>query len=394
MFQNSSYLSTFLFEHAPHRQGLGFVIDRIILNYTNWNTKIESFHILSIYFISFFYAFKIKLKYSNCYSPLDVLICLVFLGIGHYETTLIVPNPSHGAYSILFIILTAYAILQKSLKNLNLLFLFFLFNSLYSGFAFFLGPLIWILYLSVFVRDLLLKRAFINSLTSILIISLMISVYFIDYKFSPASSCFKFPHDHPLDYLLYMGYQYSSLLSFKGSFLIGILYLFILISIFLIFFNKYINSINYNKLQMVSKDYVILIFITFPLIFSVFNAVGRVCTGLSSAQASKYYPYISLSIFGIYLNYIYSFNWREKIFGYYFIVLLILLLIKTEWYRKDEFIILANYQKLKQDWSICIEKKKDVNYCTSNYRIYPHAAPIMEKIKILKEKNLNFYNTF
>lgn len=190
---NESYFDSFLYIHAPHRQGIAFVIDRFFLELSDLDTRVSSYLIGFIYVFASIIAIYIKRRLLGS-NPLDSLtISILFLSIGFYETMIITPNSSHGAFPILLILLMAYICILNWNDWFKLgLFLLLNFFAVYTGFAFFIGiitPFVFIFY-SEFFRTPLRKTQ--KILIGFFISILILFSFFLSYKFHSATDCFQF----------------------------------------------------------------------------------------------------------------------------------------------------------------------------------------------------------
>lgn len=118
LFSNQSYWDSYKHLHAPHRQGLGFVIDRLILENTDWNNKWESIYIGFLYL---FCSIVVLVTLKNIRRKLNgfhfIVVALLFFNKNLLETCLIVPNPAHGAFPLFGILLINLYLVKKNIKD-------------------------------------------------------------------------------------------------------------------------------------------------------------------------------------------------------------------------------------------------------------------------------------
>lgn len=389
IFQGETYIKSFLYQHPPHRQGIGFVIDRIILEQSAWDNRWESFFIGIIFLISMLIFIKIKTKMEKHFSLYDLLIPLNFLSLGFYEI-INVPNPSHGSFPLLLIILFSYTFFIKRIELRIFFQLVLNFLSIYTGFAFFIGILVIVYYLIELVRERTLNRTFYLYSFAFLVASLSLASFFIGYKFLPSVDCFKFPYNPIRHYLYFMGFQFSAFLGLKNHFLIGILYISVCLFILCFALLKLFHVIKKKEKHFPNITLIIVLLISFSILFSFNSAVGRVCTGISSGQASRYFPYLVPSICGAYL---FLLSLKKKAIKVILLFFILSITISLEFIEKRYVDLdFLYYFYGKQEWKDCYLSGNSAEECNSRFKIYPVVNPIiLSKLDYMKKNKLNLF---
>jgi len=196
LFEKAPLWRLFLWQHGPHRQGIGFVLDKFLFELTDWSTRAEAFFIGGVIFIAMLLALLLKRKlFGGSLGTSDALIPMIFLTPAQWETFIVAPNPSLAAFPLLLIMLYCLAWLQANpLKKYGTVLLLNLFL-IYTGFGLFIG-LITVAHLALECfkgsrREARLSAA--PALALILGVGSFFS-FFLDYTWNPAVDCFSFPH--------------------------------------------------------------------------------------------------------------------------------------------------------------------------------------------------------
>jgi len=134
LFNEENLWKVFRYLHSPHRQGFGFVIDKFILDWSNWDTRVESFFLVGVMIFAALLAILIKYKISRKITFADIIIPLIFLNASAFSTYAQVPNPSHGVFPVLIILIFCICFFIKNpyLKHSIIALINFLVYSNYS----------------------------------------------------------------------------------------------------------------------------------------------------------------------------------------------------------------------------------------------------------------------
>ncbi len=400
LFENRSLWEIFSYLHFPHRQGIAMVVDKYVFELSNWDTRIETFFIVFVVILTSILALYLKYKLYKKISFSDIFIPLLFLNAGAYESYLQVPNPSHSAFPLLIVLLYC---LTLTFKNIHAKYIFLLlanFLGIYTGFSIFLGLLTPVLILFGIVENRKNGKTFFFLILIFFISIISFLSFFINYKFGSASSCFVFPHTKPFEYVEYISLQYIGIIRPTGAINSGVYLGFIfaaftVISAFL--FSIRIFSDAYKSIPAKKNLLVIISLLLFSLLFSLNNAIGRVCFSVDYGQNSRYYIYLVPGFLGIYFA-IFEISKKNKKFGLFFSVVVVILFGYSNFKFKSRIdfqIFKAVYFKGKKEWKECYVKYQDIEVCDkkTGFKIYPYAkgTSLREKLDFLKENKYNLF---
>ena len=394
-FQNRSLWEVFSWQHGPHRQGVGFVFTKFLAELSGWNSRTEAFAITGIICLSTILALYLRLR---LFGPLfwgDVAIPLTFLTPAQYEIFIITPNLSHGAFPLLLLVLYCFGwtIQKRFLRYCVVLALNFLL--IYTGFGIFIGvitPIIFIVDLFLACRNGIFWDMILSAFFTLLSF-VSFGLFFIDYSIAPAADCFQFPHPQYWEYPQFMALTFANFMGLRGvglkQLIMGGIVLLIMIFISIHHTKKFLKE-TYQSRKM---NIVIVILLVFSLLFSANTALGRVCLGMSAAQASRYVTYLIPAFFGLFLHILTIQD--VKIKNFFLAITIIILFVASFPLKKVDWETMKSFSHGKKQWKEHYLRTEDIeeSNLTSGFKIYPwpEHTKLKEKLDYLKMKKLNLY---
>src|SRR5271170_4438418 len=85
LFNHASLWQIFTWEHAPHREGIGLVLDKFVLDTTRWNSRAEALFMVAALFAAGVFALRLKQKLFGSLDYSDVVIPCLFLTFAQLE---------------------------------------------------------------------------------------------------------------------------------------------------------------------------------------------------------------------------------------------------------------------------------------------------------------------
>lgn len=394
-FQGAPLWRIFTWEHSPHRQGIGFVVDTLVGHFTHLDSRMESIFLGIVTVMAMVCAIWLKRRLFGPISAWDAVIPAIFLVPSQFLSFVAAPNPSHGSFPLLLTILYGLAWVQKNiiLRYSSILILnFFL---IYTGFGFFMGLLTPLLFSADLYHALAARRHWHWSLPlmSLVISVLSLASFFIGYKFSPAADCFHFPYSHPLHYVWFSGLIFSSFFSLSGhSMFVSMIGL-----AFLLVTGLVCGTSSYQLLfdrGSWARNIAVLSLTALSLLFCMNAAVGRICLGLDTAHASRYVPYLVPGFLGLYF---YVLSWEPgRARSFLFAGFVFVIFAGSTTLRQADKLTLRGLQENKQRWKDCYLRTRNVDGCDESvgFLIYPNPAAthLVEKLEFLRAHKLNLYD--
>ncbi len=404
LFERHNLWELFRWQHGPHRQGVGFILTKFFAELSGWNTRFEAFVIGGIMCLAMVCALSLKRRLILNLSWTDVVIPLIFLTPSQYDIFVNTPNLSHGSVPLLLLILYCYAWTLKYSIFRYILVLLLNFLLIYTGFGVFIG-IITPAMLSIeyfYINKTSSKKEPILLFISIFIALLSIGSFFIGYRFSPAVPNFEFPvPQYWIKYPLFFAVTLANFCGLKSVpfFIIisvGFIILFIMIGIGM-FHLKRLLVLSFIPLQRAYREInlsqVIVILISFSLIFCISTAIGRISLGLDAGKASRYITYLIPGFFGIYLHL--ANITREKKRNLLLFTAVVCLILANYPLRKSDFQNILMYSNGKTQWMNFYLQTEDIEKTnkTIGFKIYPNAevTNLKQKLDYLKARKLNLY---
>ncbi|MCI5208913.1 MAG: hypothetical protein D3910_08985 [Candidatus Electrothrix sp. ATG2] len=337
LFADKGPWELFSWQHGPHRQGVGFFLTEAVANLSGWNTRVESFMIGAVVCLAALTAVFLKFRLAGKMTALDVIIPLCYLSPLQFGLVANTPNVSHGAMPLLLITLFCLCWTIKNITLRYLLCAIINFMTIYTGFGVFLGCITPLLFLSELV--IALKYPFrptgperqttkngrvartdypallcknkkagkpLHALFFFMVSLVSVFSFFVDYTFSPAAKGFVFPHPEPFMYIEYILITFAAFCGIRGSHIVSIIagvpILCCVIYLAVKAGGDIVHKVSTGTMgDKIALGQIVLVLVTFTLLFSLNLAVGRVCLGLETATAPRYTPYMVPAFFALYL---------------------------------------------------------------------------------------------
>lgn len=389
LFRGWPWWKFFLQEHGPHRQGLGVAVVVWLLRATHWDSRVQAYAIAGAIVLAMLLAIRLKLWLFGPLQFFDVIIPIVFLGLGQWEVLLSAPGPSAQAFPLL--LLTVYClswlVMKTCVRYTSIVLANFLL--IYTGYGIFVLP-ITLLLLAIDCWQNRRKAAELIAPFSALVLSaLSLALFLHKYVFNPAADCFHFPYHNPAAYPWFMGLMLAKFLGIKhGTMLPGVIGLLVLLIIIAVC----VRSLWVLIKDMNPRAVIVLILTGYTLIYAAAAAIGRVCMGLEAAQSSRNLTLLIPAFIGIYF-YLLSLNPIGKARIATAVLLLAVLPGCIQRNHKE----IEGFSGMKTAWKACYLANEKIAYCdaVSHLQLYPHpdAIDLSNKLDYLKRKHLNLYKS-
>ncbi len=397
LFNHASLWRIFTWQHGPHREGIGLVLDKFVLEWTRWNSRAEALFMVGTLFAAAVVALRLKQKLfgSLGYGDLgysDIVVPCLFLTCAQMEALVGAANPSYSAIPELLIGLycLAWMIPKPGARYFAVLVLNFLL--IYTGFGFFMG----VVTIGVLLFDL--RRAFRTESESpsfpavaLFLAAASLAGFFYHYRWDPAVPCFHFPDAHPLNYPWFIGLMLSYFLGLRTVVLASVAGSFLALVAFAILIWHGVRL--WRNREWSAADLTIVILLSFSLLFEANAAVGRVCLGMP--QAAQFSRYMGLLVPAILAIYFHLLSWRKSTFRTALLAVFAIALIPGT-LRLPNGYSPQVVSDGKQAWKTCILQIGNINYCdqATGFPLHPNPreTQLLEKLQFLQKNRLNLYS--
>jgi len=393
LFQHASWWQTFVYQHGPHREGIGLILDRIVLEATSWNARSEALLMAGSLFLAAIAFLWLKKKLVGEISYSDVIIPCLVMTFSQMEALTVAPNPSYSAVPKLLIALYCLAWLVSPLVFSYGLVLLTNFLLIYTGFGIFMGPITVALFGIEVLHALRNQRSLVPATTALLVAGLSLASFFHHYRWDPAVSCFVFPDPHPWKIAWFLSLAFSYFLNIfsphsvrlatvLGGFLAGVM-------LGVLFWHGVRQFVARERSVV---DRVIVALAGFSLLFLCDAAVGRVCMGMpEAAQTSRYMGLLIPAFLGLYFHLL---TRPESGLRTLCIWAFVLILIPSTLKAPRQY--LNDLNGSKRAWIQCMVRENDMDGCDRDTKFMPYPDPpathMREKLDFLKRNRLNLYS--
>lgn len=394
IFDYKNLWQVFSWQHGPHREGIGLVVTAILAHATNWNSKADAFAAGVILSLALLCALVLKWRLFGSITFSDITIPFIFLTLFQYEALVVVPNLSYGVFPVLLIMLYCLALLIDNIIKRYLIILILNFLLIFTGFGVFMGLLTMILLLIDIYQSRQHRKNLYVTIIAFFLALLSSLSFLISYYFDPAIPNFSFSVSYLLQYPFFMSMMLSAYWGWHAlvvgqpiAIVAGSFMLLILITVIFIRGKRLFREGLYYD----HRNLVIVILISFSLLFCLFTAVGRVPLGLQQAQVSRYLTLLIPAFLALYFHLRTINNIRLRQF--FLLAYFTMSIVGSLPIRMIDTLPLKNYND-KINWKTCYLQYEDVNTCNqlAQFQIFPVTNDdLLNKLSYLKKHHLNLY---
>jgi len=396
LFQHHSIWEMFRWQHGPHRQGLGALLQKLIEPWIHWNSHYEAFGIGAIIVIGAVLALLLKVRLYGTINYSDVIIPCLFLTPRQWETIVLTANPTHASMPLLLIVYClCWLIRSYSWKYICVLLANFLL--IYNGYGILVGMVTAaLLGLDYYgnTRHLAPKYRW-GSGAALAISVASVASFFVGYKFQSGVDCFSPAPGNPVLYLWFVALMLAhavglNILSLTFATLIGASSLMLLLVALRVVFKRLLAA---RQAGTWSRDAAIATLLAYCALFCFNTAYGRLCLGLAAAGASRYAPYVVLGFFGLYLFALSNANRTLSVS--LVLVSLVFAMFCARPLNRREARAMENMTEGKRAWRECYLVRRDIHECDAltHFQVHPkpEATHLQEKLDFLERNRLNLY---
>jgi hypothetical protein len=390
LFAQASWWRTFAWQHGPHREGIGLVLDRLVLGATHWSAAAEALLVVLALAAAALVALRLKALLFGQLDYTDVVIPCFFLSTAQVPLYLSAPNPSYSALPELLILLYCLAgMLRRPLARYAAL-LALNFVLIYTGFGFFMGVVTLGLFALDAVRAQRAGEARALPVAALGLAAASLASFFVRYQWNPAVSCFVFPDPQPWRYPWFVSLMFGYFVGLKrplaaATIVGGALLVFAL-------------AVGIGRLARLCRqprwmplDRTLVTLLGFTLIYASNTALGRVCLGLPDAAAKgNYMGLLVPALLGLYFFLLALRPGARRTIA--LAVFLVVLMPNTLKHRPNR-VELAQ----KRAWKSCYLESGDLDGCNraTGFSPYPPEAiaayGLKDKLDYLERNRLSLF---
>jgi hypothetical protein len=383
LFGHHTVWGIFRFQHGPHRQGVGGLLEALVEPWFRWNSRTEAFLVTGIVVIAGLSMLLLKYRLFGDLTWTDVTIPMLVFTPAQWESDWNTVNLAHGILPVLLVVLYCLGWAWRNERYKYALITGLNFATLYTGFGFFLGLLTPPLLLAKYREK---RGVYLLVCLGLSIVAL--ASFFVNYRNQDASGCPSILAAPLTDYLRYFGLMFASPFGLRGigwAFIPGLVAMAAVAGV---------AAVSWKRVLVRASDpYVVLAtWSGYSLLFCAATTLGRTCTGLDEAHSSRYAVYKELAILSLYFwaLTVRQPKWRRAC-SWLLPVVLIPSLLVTARDRQD----MSDLFNLKRGWRACYLSGKPADECDdANGAIHPDPdrTHLQEKLDYLRATRLNLFS--
>jgi hypothetical protein len=382
----------FRWQHGPQRQGMGNLVTAAIFGATGWNARVDAAASAVVIALAGVAALWLVKRASGSLRPWDLVVPLIFLTTTNAETYVVAPNLAHGPLPVLFLMGYALALTADSHAMRCAALVIINFFAVNTGFTLLLGAVTPLLLLVLASAPRLSGRERMMYGAAIATSLASVGLFLGDFVPASATDCFQFPHDRPWDYVSYAGFVLARPFGFIAGVTTPQLWVAGSIAIGMAAFVAYV-TFRMLRSRGVSKLWLVASFLGgFTMLFAATSAVGRICLGFDSANATRYIPYVMPGILAVYLVLRRTAQASPIAHAMLPVFLVACILKENDELSRNEAI---DYLRYKQRWRDCYLSMHDIDACDAwaGHAVYPlpEVTDLQRKLDWLEARRLSFF---
>jgi hypothetical protein len=394
LFKGGGWWATFDYQHAPHRQGVGFLLTRVIANASHWNSRADAFGVGFVLIAAAVFAIPLAWL-CGAREPLTWLaIPLLYFNLRQYESLIGTPNISHGAMPILLFTLYCLALFVPRTSVRLALVSVLTFGMMFTGFGIFIG-LVTPMILAIEFFQALLSRKTTHSLlvlAALIVNGLSWLAFAHGYDFALATGGVPFPWIRPVEYFYFVGAMFANSYGVFGTtppiIAFGLFVAACLVSLCLYHAWRMIRF----GVEHQPRSAVIFSLTAYSLIYVANTAIGRInLDWRQQALGSRYVTLLIAASLAIFLQL--STLKPPRLAAIVGILYALCVAPNAFFLNKTDWGFIHWFHDGKVNWKNAYLTTHDEETANriSEFRVYPTPGAITDELNYLEEHHLNLF---
>jgi hypothetical protein len=391
LFDNLGWWEMFVYQHGPHRMGVGSLVIWAGASVSGWNCRYDAFEVSLFTIAAAALALRLTRFYDGHRLPL-VAIPLLFFNVHQWEMLVAASNPSHGAAPLFLLMLYCLAWFWRKTGRRILALSALTFLLIFTGFGLFVGVLTPLLLAVEGIQAWRAKETA-HARLALLGVGACIAAwgsFAHGYRFEPAAPGFRFPYEKPLAYFTCVASMQANFYGRPGRGWTSLAAGFPLAGILVGLCGWHASRCIRLGVANEPRSVVIFCLTAFELMYCAATAIGRVPMGDDAGDASRYVPLLVPAGLAIYLQ-LAQMSWRS--WAWRLALLYTLMLVPaTALMHADEHTMVSYFSEGRQRWALAYLRYHDQAKAdeAAHFKIYP--TPILaDRLRYLEEHHLNFF---
>jgi len=389
LFEAQSYWQIFTRQHGPHRLGVGFLLEALILKASRWNIIYESYFTGGVLILTSILALALLYRIKRNLTLMDLGMVGLILSPLHYETLLLVPSAYHSIIPLLLTIGLGFSFCLNTEGWHFGLGTLLTVASIFTGFGVIAGCVVPAFYFfNLLSRMKSGERS--KLFPPILALSVIASawgLFFLDYTFATGAGELA-PSSFPISsYLSYLCMMLSGVLQLSGW--PGVCAGSIVLLCSLLVTTMLLKKTFQFGVQFSAADNVCLFFTTTGLLYGVLTTLGRIQLGEGFAQSSRYMALLVPVYFGIYLHIVSLSQQKLKTVLQVWFAAVIFISSFSLTAKHQE--VLSGFQKGKRDWILAYKELHNLELANQKAG-FNLVLATQERLDFLERNKLSFFS--
>ncbi len=396
LFLGQGPLACFLYQHGPHRQGLGGAIQWALYNTTSWDVRAEAWCEVVVLLVGALAATAVAARLRGRLSAFDAIFPLVILSPLHWETILLTTNLAHSILPLGLLLLLCLAwLIRSSPQRLAAV-------GLIAGMCIFTGFGFCVAFPVIAVALAMLGSSTPTSAerrTGAVILGMIcggLVLFFIGYRWDPAIPGWTFPVNDWWNYGTFVGYMIATLVGLREKTMLAAT---VGGGLFLIILAVFVTSlVRVWRRESPDRSAVVALLTGTSLAYAGLTAYGRLPVNLEAAFMWRYTTLMMPAALGLILHLqswaIPSASRQES--GCASLAMILVGASITFNFTPDR--LSPALAARKHRWTQAYLQTKDADQANalSEFWVYPqpsNPAHIVARLRWLEERQLSFFST-
>jgi hypothetical protein len=296
LFADDGPWRCFRWQHGPHRQGLGGVINWYLYRATDWDVRAEAWVAVVTLFLASVAAIALAVRLRGRLKWTDAAYPPLLVNPVHWETVLLTPNLAHSVLPVLLVFLLAHAWISRRWVRLAAVAAIDLF-CLFTGFGFCAFGASGLLLALLWRASGSVERKVLGWIALLAVLAVVSFGW--QYRWEPAVPGWRFPVPNWWDYPRFVALMFSSLVGWRAVSWATVLTGSALAVLVVTACAWSARELWRGKVR--SETQVIWLLTATSLIYCAFTAIGRLPVNLEAAFMWRYLTLMIPAIAGLIL---------------------------------------------------------------------------------------------
>ncbi|WP_221028886.1 hypothetical protein [Actomonas aquatica] len=389
LFAGEGAWTSFTWQHGPHRQGLGGLLQWWLYPLTGWNVRAESWSCLAVLLAASAIAVAVSQRLTKRLGWPAVLLPVIILSPVYWETMLLTPNIAHGLMPLLLVMVLAWGWAGEGSRRDVVVLVLGGFCAQFTGFGFCVALVSAALatWFCIFPS----AEGWTRARAGFVVVAYLatVAVFMVGYRWDPAVPGWQFPVADWWNYPRFVALMFSSLLGLRSmawwALLPGVVVVVMVIA-----------ALGQALMTLATpRGRVVGVLAGTSLVFAAFTAVGRLPVNIEAAFMWRYLPLLATGCCALVMALGFP-ALRERRLLPQIVTAIVVLFAVRVWFNFVPEGYAAAIAEAKREWVAAYLETRDMKMANerSGYfvmRADPESALIQSRLEWLAERELSLF---